>query len=272
MASHCSYSAKMALPTVLRNIFRPEVSSHGIRYSPFRRPARHLRAVHHPRSFNSTTPFSNIQLNEHAQYTTTEASNTKFSTSTPSEDGPVSKTKTHSPSKEKSRGGSNYPTKETKDKKTKHKASKSTVKDKKSDPEKKSGKDSYKAKNVLKEKSKPDPWQIQKQALDKKFPGGWNPPKRLSPDALEGIRHLHKTDPARFTTAVLAEEFKTSPEAVRRILKSKWIASGAEMEERRKRWERRHERIWSQKAELGLRPFTKRAKPFSDAQLLYKDE
>ncbi|KAJ5223836.1 Required for respiratory growth protein 9 mitochondrial [Penicillium chermesinum] len=123
-----------------------------------------------------------------------------------------------------------------------------------------------------KDNKKRELWKIQKEALKEKFPTGWNPPKRLSPDALDGIRHLHQTDPARFTTAVLAEEFKTSPEAIRRILKSKWTPSGAEVENRRKRWERRHDRIWSHKAELGLRPFVKRAAPFSDSQKLYKDE
>jgi hypothetical protein len=119
-------------------------------------------------------------------------------------------------------------------------------------------------------KEKPDPWRIQKDALDKKFPNGWNPPKKLSPDALEGIRHLHATAPDRFTTSVLAEEFKVSPEAIRRILKSRWRPSEVEAEDRRKRWEKRHERIWSRMAELGLRPSTKASRPYSDANTLYK--
>ena len=127
-----------------------------------------------------------------------------------------------------------------------------------------------KAKNAPMKKAKPDPWRIQKDALDKKFPSGWNPPKKLSPDALEGIRHLHATAPERFTTAVLAEEFKVSPEAIRRILKSRWRPSEAEAESRRKRWEKRHERIWSRMAELGLRPSTKASRPYSDANTLYK--
>jgi hypothetical protein len=122
-------------------------------------------------------------------------------------------------------------------------------------------------------KKKPEHWQIQKSALGEKFPTGWNPPKKLSPDALDGIRHLHATAPDRFTTAVLAEEFKTSPEAIRRILKSKWRPSEDEMESRRKRWEKRHERIWSQLSELGLRPSTKASRPVGDAnRLLYRDD
>ncbi|KAL4971819.1 required for respiratory growth protein 9, mitochondrial [Aspergillus desertorum] len=101
---------------------------------------------------------------------------------------------------------------------------------------------------------KREAWQIQKEALKRKFPAGWAPPKKLSPDAMEGIRHLNRMAPDQFTTAVLAEEFKVSPEAIRRILKSKWRPSGEELEERRKRWEKRHDRIWSHFSELGLRP------------------
>ncbi|KIK68608.1 hypothetical protein GYMLUDRAFT_36071 [Collybiopsis luxurians FD-317 M1] len=39
---------------------------------------------------------------------------------------------------------------------------------------------------------------------------------------MEGLRQLYHFDKTRFSTPVLAEKFKISPEAVRRILKSKW--------------------------------------------------
>jgi hypothetical protein len=39
---------------------------------------------------------------------------------------------------------------------------------------------------------------------------------------MDGLRQLHRVDPERFTTPVLAERFRISPEAVRRILKSRW--------------------------------------------------
>ncbi|KAL2820386.1 hypothetical protein BJX63DRAFT_380636 [Aspergillus granulosus] len=121
-------------------------------------------------------------------------------------------------------------------------------------------------------KKKLEDWQIQKEVLQKKFPTGWSPQKKLSPDAMEGIRHLHATSPNKFTTAVLAEEFKVSPEAVRRILKSKWRPNATEMEDRRKRWEKRHDRIWGHLSELGLRPHTQRTAHLSDAQkVLYGD-
>ncbi|KAL4741572.1 required for respiratory growth protein 9, mitochondrial [Aspergillus similis] len=112
-------------------------------------------------------------------------------------------------------------------------------------------------------------WQIQKEALKRKFPAGWAPPKKLSPDAMEGIRHLHHIAPDQFTTPVLAEEFKVSPEAIRRILKSKWRPSGEQLDERRKRWEKRHDRIWSHLSELGLRPKVPDYASDADA-ILYK--
>jgi Neugrin len=106
-------------------------------------------------------------------------------------------------------------------------------------------------------------WQIQKAALKKKFgEQGWNPRKKLSPDTMEGIRALHEQYPQKYTTPVLAEQFKVSPEAIRRILKSKWAASPEKMEERRVRWAKRHDRIWDAQAEMGLRPQrTKDRKP-----------
>ena len=82
---------------------------------------------------------------------------------------------------------------------------------------------------------------------------------------------LHAVAPAQFTTPVLAERFKVSPEVIRRILKSKWRPTEEEAEERRKRWAKRYGQIESQKTELGLRPMTKRAVKFSDSKVLYDD-
>jgi len=130
-------------------------------------------------------------------------------------------------------------------------------------------KDFERTANPYLEKRKPESWEIQKSALKEKFKEGWAPPKKLSPDALDGIRHLHATDPERFTTPVLAEQFKVSPEAVRRILKSKWQPTEEEQDDRRRRWWNRRLRIWSQMAELGLRPRQRRTDRISDAQILY---
>ena len=98
-------------------------------------------------------------------------------------------------------------------------------------------------------------WQTQKNALEKKFgKTGWMPRKRLSPDALERIRSLHIQDPERNSTEILANQFEVSPEAIRRILKSRWRPSEEEQVDRLRRWDRRGERIWSELAESGIRP------------------
>jgi hypothetical protein len=109
--------------------------------------------------------------------------------------------------------------------------------------------------------AKKEPWQIQKQALKKKFGSeNWNPRKKLSPDTIDGIRALHEQYPDKYPTPVLAEKFKVSPEAIRRILKSKWRPDPEKQAERRERWARRHDRIWDQQAAIGLRPARTKAK------------
>ena len=99
-----------------------------------------------------------------------------------------------------------------------------------------------------------EPWQIQKRALQEKFVDGWAPRRKLSPDALDGIRALHTELPGTYTTPVLSQQFQISPESIRRILKSKWKPSEKEAESRRRRWETRGQSIWTRKAELGLKP------------------
>ncbi|KAJ9158373.1 hypothetical protein NKR19_g3397 [Coniochaeta hoffmannii] len=105
--------------------------------------------------------------------------------------------------------------------------------------------------------AKAEPWQVQKAALKEKFPEGWSPRKRLSPDALAGIRALHQQFPEEYTTEVLANKFEVSPEAIRRILKSKWEPAPDEEVERQERWFNRGKRIWSAWAEEGKKPPTK---------------
>ncbi|KAL9613933.1 MAG: hypothetical protein Q9167_001547 [Letrouitia subvulpina] len=103
--------------------------------------------------------------------------------------------------------------------------------------------------------AKAEDWQIQKAALAAKFEGaGWAPRKRLSPDAMDGIRDLHAQNPELYTTPVLAEQFQISPEAVRRILRSRWKPSEEEQRRRRQRWEKRGQKIWDQLAEQGMKP------------------
>ncbi|ATY64182.1 mitochondrion organization and biogenesis [Cordyceps militaris] len=97
-------------------------------------------------------------------------------------------------------------------------------------------------------------WMIQKEAMKAKFPEGWKPHKRLSPDALAGIRALNAQFPDVYTTKTLADKFAVSPEAIRRILKSRWAPSSQEEEDRQQRWHRRGVDVWARKAELGIKP------------------
>ncbi|RGP68005.1 required for respiratory growth mitochondrial [Fusarium longipes] len=97
-------------------------------------------------------------------------------------------------------------------------------------------------------------WKVQKAALKEKFPEGWRPRKRLSPDALAGIRALNAQFPDVYTTQALAEKFEVAPEAIRRILKSKWQPNSAEEESRQERWFRRGKDVWESRAALGIKP------------------
>lgn len=98
-------------------------------------------------------------------------------------------------------------------------------------------------------------WQVQKRALFEKFgSSGWSPRKRLAPDVLESIRALNLQSPEKYTTPVLAEQFEVSPEAIRRILKSKWRPNEGEQVRRQLRWEKRGKAIWSQMVEIGIKP------------------
>ncbi|EEU44184.1 uncharacterized protein NECHADRAFT_26980, partial [Fusarium vanettenii 77-13-4] len=102
--------------------------------------------------------------------------------------------------------------------------------------------------------SKADMWKAQKAALKEKFPEGWRPRKRLSPDALAGIRALNAQFPDVYTTAALATKFEVSPEVIRRILRSKWQPTIKEEESRQERWFRRGKDVWETKAALGIKP------------------
>lgn len=115
----------------------------------------------------------------------------------------------------------------------------------------------HKGKRVVEDDWQPpkkEQWQIQKAALKEKFPDGWAPSKRLSPDAIAGIRALHAQMPEKYTTRALGEHFKISPEAIRRILKSKWQPNADEALDREKRWFKRGEKVWGRYAELGVKP------------------
>ncbi|KAH9031628.1 hypothetical protein EDB85DRAFT_1958610 [Lactarius pseudohatsudake] len=90
-------------------------------------------------------------------------------------------------------------------------------------------------------------WAKHRASLKAKFPEGWAPPHKLSRAAMDGLRALHAHDPDTFPTPVLAEKFRISPEAVRRILKSKWEPT----KEQRDRFLERERRFRQDRARSG---------------------
>lgn len=71
-------------------------------------------------------------------------------------------------------------------------------------------------------------WKKQMFALRRKFPTGWKPEKRLSREDMELLRQMRQENPS-LTAKSLAQRFRISPEAVRRILKSKWRTGTSEV-------------------------------------------
>lgn len=65
-------------------------------------------------------------------------------------------------------------------------------------------------------------WQLHKEAMKEAFPEGWSPPKKVGRAEMQVMRKLRALPGAGWTADTLADRFKISPEAVRRILKSNW--------------------------------------------------
>ncbi|KAK4048023.1 Required for respiratory growth protein 9 mitochondrial [Microbotryomycetes sp. JL201] len=89
-------------------------------------------------------------------------------------------------------------------------------------------------------------WLKHRRAMQQKFPQGWQPPKRLSRDAMTLVRTLHKSQPQLYTTELLSKQFKVSAEAIRRILKSKFELSEDEKARREQRRKEERTRALSQ--------------------------
>jgi len=85
--------------------------------------------------------------------------------------------------------------------------------------------------------------QLHRERMKSSFPQGWSPPHKLSRQAMDGLRVLHMHDPETFSTPMLAERFRVSPEAVRRILRSRWEPS-PEQRGRLLRRELREKQAW----------------------------
>jgi hypothetical protein len=86
-------------------------------------------------------------------------------------------------------------------------------------------------------------WKRQTFGLKEKFHGSsWRPNKKISREAMEGIRFLKKEYP-ELRSNELANRFKIPYEAVRRILKSNWKPSPQEEERIQKKWLERGKRL-----------------------------
>lgn len=284
MAIRCAASSRLALPAVLRNVFRTQSADNygASSINPYRPLASGLFAsnLRLQKSFTSISRLYDTQSMQ-PDHAASDPPVVAEASGSPQHNTPIKKDY-DTPAK---KSGWNTNKRQPKDQRRdlgtrtgrtdrERKAFRNeTRREAKKEPRRAWQNMAEKAKQDLEKrgKKKPENWQVQKAALKEKFADGWNPTKKLSPDALDGIRTLHAKAPEKFTTAVLAEEFEVSPEAIRRILKSKWRPSEDEMESRRKRWENRHDRIWSRMAELGLRPSTNRTRPVSDFHVLYDD-
>lgn len=79
----------------------------------------------------------------------------------------------------------------------------------------------------------------------------WNPFSRLSPAAVATLKQLKQENPG-MTVEEYAPIFKISPDALRRILKSKWMPTPEQESDRNERWKRRGKSIWQKWEEEGL--------------------
>lgn len=102
-------------------------------------------------------------------------------------------------------------------------------------------------------KSEREEWRLHKIALKIKHNGeAWAPRKKLSPEAMEGIRTLHAQHGNLYPTQRLAELFKVTPEAIRKIIKGRWRPTTEEEANKRlERWQKRKYRIRELKIQEG---------------------
>lgn len=79
------------------------------------------------------------------------------------------------------------------------------------------------------DKEKNAPMWVKREETHRKRYGEWNPTRKLSRQQMTDIRDLKLRMP-ELKTIQIADFFKISPEAVRRILKAKWVPNEKEME------------------------------------------
>lgn len=112
-------------------------------------------------------------------------------------------------------------------------------------------------------------WKRQMYALREKFGNEkWQPRKKLSREAMEGIRVLKEHSP-ELNAGDFAKMFKVSPESIRRILKSSWTPSEDELGKIADRWSRRGERV---KSDIKVEARKERAEKLQEIQARQKEQ
>lgn len=91
-------------------------------------------------------------------------------------------------------------------------------------------------------------WTKRDESIRNRY-GEWNPTHRLSRQQIQDIRNIKDKIP-HMKTIELANHFKISPEAIRRILKSNWVPNDSEEERIRLRGEKRKEESLVHKKEM----------------------
>lgn len=109
----------------------------------------------------------------------------------------------------------------------------------------------FKAKIKVKEKEAQQrlpEWTKRDDAIRKRY-GEWKPTHKLSRQQIQDIRNIKDKMP-HMKTIELANHFRISPEAIRRILKSNWVPSDIEEEQIRLRGEKRKTESQAAKQEM----------------------
>lgn len=122
------------------------------------------------------------------------------------------------------------------------------------------------------EKLKKQPeWMKRTQAVKKKY-GNWNPTRKISYQQMQDIRDL-KVKAPHLRTIDLANHFKMSPEAIRRILRSNWIPNDEELDRKIRTAEKRKQEAKGKKQESKSRRGNNlKSKFMVDGKIMYDSD
>ncbi|KAE8374173.1 hypothetical protein BDV26DRAFT_270495, partial [Aspergillus bertholletiae] len=185
MSAFCASSARLALPTLLRNVYRSEFASE---LHPPQCLVSRIRESYPRRRFNNGRSFTSLsRLLASQPHMNPQPSSQPAITESGSEQqdvtegGSVDVTSARRDTAHRDRQDPNKPARKMKMKKKPASSQpESDANSAKSSRDKKHGRSDQISPDYKPRKKKED-WQIQKDALKKKFKDGWNPSKKLSP-------------------------------------------------------------------------------------------